>query len=186
MPGAKRSVPRQYASRNICHYPTLGSSTSMTNQLTANALTPKQVNDYEQEGYVKLTGLLVPDELDRLDQAVLRAFADANAADGAAGVQYIYGDIIADPDLAFIVEHPDIVAAVETLLCGPAYLSQYDVKLRRPGYATGEVHYDYKPYRTVGSSLNWLFVMIPLVDDPPHRSGRSRGGGHVDRRYPCA
>ena len=158
----------------------------MTNQLTANALTPKQVNDYEQEGYVKLTGLLVPDELDRLDQAVLRAFADANAADGAAGVQYIYGDIIADPDLAFIVEHPDIVAAVETLLCGPAYLSQYDVKLRRPGYATGEVHYDYKPYRTVGSSLNWLFVMIPLVDDPPHRSGRSRGGGHVDRRYPCA
>ena len=127
-------------------------------------LTLRQKSQFEHDGYLKLEGLLGPDQLDRLDRAIMRAFADAQTIEGAADVQYLCGNIIEDPELAFIVEHPKVIAAVEILLGGRAYLSQYDIKLRQPGYIDGEVHYDYKPYRTVGSSLNWLFVMIPLVD----------------------
>merc|ERR1712137_1519266 len=65
-------------------------------------------------------------------------------------------------------------AAVEQLLGDRAVLSQYQVFNRTPGsLGTGGankanigagVHYDYKPWRGVGSFFNWLFVVIPLVD----------------------
>jgi hypothetical protein len=127
-------------------------------------LSRQQIEQFEDDGYLPLRGLLSSEQLERIDDAVKRAFSADRGGSGAAQVQHLHGNVIDDPDLAFIVEYAPIVSAVEALLGSPANLSQFDIKLRAPGYAGGEVHYDYKPYRTVGSSLNWLFVMIPLVD----------------------
>jgi hypothetical protein len=61
--------------------------------------------------------------------------------------------------------HPRIIAAVEDLLGDQAVLSQYQIYMRTPGAkGTGNstektpgegTHYDYKPWRPVGSFLNW-------------------------------
>ncbi len=71
-------------------------------------------------------------------------------------------------------EHPLVVNSCETLLNDRAILSQYQIYCRTPGAnGTGKAseetqgfgsHYDYKPWRPVGSFLNWMFAIIPLVD----------------------
>ena len=71
-------------------------------------------------------------------------------------------------------EHPLVVNACETLLNDRAVLSQYQIYCRTPGAnGTGKsskesqgfgCHYDYKPWRPVGSFVNWMFAIFPLVD----------------------
>ena len=74
-----------------------------------------------------------------------------------------------------LATNPDIVAAVELLLGEESRLSQHQVYCRTPGaQGTGKssatslgagTHYDYKPWRPVGSFIKrWLFVIVPLVD----------------------
>lgn len=71
-------------------------------------------------------------------------------------------------------EDPLVVNSCEALLKDRAVLSQYQIYCRTPGAnGTGKssketqglgCHYDYKPWRPVGSFLNWMFAIIPLVD----------------------
>jgi hypothetical protein len=148
--------------------------------MTENALSQEQMAHYLEQGYVVAKGLLSDREIDRLDQSVLSAFRDhrydpkecKNLRYPEVGLYALNGNSMADPDLAFVAEHPAIVAGVEALIGGPICLTAYVAYLRTPG-ATGtagdyrgghSAHCDYKPYRPVGSSLDWLFVIIPLMD----------------------
>ncbi len=77
---------------------------------------------------------------------------------------------------------PKLVRAVETLLKDRCVLSQYLAYARTPGsLGTGAgtaqtpgfgAHYDYKPWRPVGSFLRWLFVVVPLDDYTGNLFGR--------------
>ena len=82
-------------------------------------------------------------------------------------------DVVQAPPLAAQASDPRIVDAVETLLGGAAALATFVAYLKTPGAAgTGgdysgshpEAHQDYKPYHNAGSSLNWLFAIMSLVD----------------------
>ena len=68
------------------------------------------------------------------------------------------------PGLAPIAEHPAIIDAVECLLGEQAHLAAYVAYVRTPGNKGGQKHNDYKRWRPVGSSMNWLFAIVPLTD----------------------
>ena len=76
----------------------------------------------------------------------------------------VSGNRMADPGMAPIIEHPVIVDTVETLLGQSAHLTAFVAYLRSPGDTGGGAHCDYKRWRPVGSSMNWLFAIIPLND----------------------
>jgi hypothetical protein len=81
------------------------------------------------------------------------------------GKYTVSGNKMADhPGLAPIVEHPGIVDRVECLLGQPAYLTAYVAYVRTPGDNGSGPHNDYKRWRPVGSSMDWLFAIVPLTD----------------------
>ena len=45
-----------------------------------------------------------------------------------------------------------------------AHLSAFVAYIRTPGNKGGGAHNDYKRWRPVGSSMNWLFAIVPLTD----------------------
>ena len=143
------------------------------------ALTQQQKQDYQDNGFLILRKAIPDTELDRLDAGLMRALRSGNCLGGdqtypAPATRFtVEGQTQDDPDLLFIAEHPAIVGPVEELLGGPACLSAFVSYLKTPG-ATGTGgdyrsvnstgHCDYKTYQQAGSSLNWLFAILPLVD----------------------
>lgn len=72
-----------------------------------------------------------------------------------------------EADLAFIVEHPVVLDAVEAVLGKPPLLTAYVAYVRPPNDNGSKAHCDHKRWRPVGSSLNWCFAIVPLVDFDP-------------------
>ena len=70
----------------------------------------------------------------------------------------------AQPDLAFIAEHPAILDAVEAVLGNAPVLTAYVAYIRPPGDTGSPAHCDHKRWRPVGSSLNWCFAIVALMD----------------------
>ena len=144
------------------------------------ALTEKEIASYWENGFVKVRGILSSNELDRFAEAVERGMAEGRLKNLSppkmgqiAEYSTLMEDSLQDPGINFIVDHPNIVRAVERLLDGPALLCAFSVHIKRSGWrgTIGDYqgslesgHCDYKPFRPVGSSLNWLFTIIPLVD----------------------
>ena len=140
-----------------------------------NHLTQQQIASYQQDGYLVVRGLFSRPELERLEGGVMRAVHRCvDPAYPAPAHQYtITGQDQTDPDLLFIAEHPDIVPRARQLLGGEIVLSAFVAYLKTPGaggtrgdyegsHTTG--HNDYKTYHQAGSSLNWLFAIVPLRD----------------------
>ncbi len=148
--------------------------------MQSRTLTEEEIASYWESGFVKVRGILSPDELDRFAEAVDREIEQGrlkNLSPPKTGQIAEYStlmeDSLPDPGINFIVDHPNIVGPVEHLLGGPSRLCAFSIHLKGPGWKgtigdyqgtldTG--HCDYKPFRPVGSSLNWMFTIIPLVD----------------------
>jgi len=145
----------------------------MSMQLTAD-----QKQSYAEDGFLIVRDVFAA-ELERLERGVMRAVRSGNCVKGdksypTPATQYtVEGQYQDDPDLLFIAEHPAVLGPVEELLGGPACLSAFISYLKTPGAAgTGgdyqgsspSGHCDYKTYQQAGSSLNWLFAIIPLTD----------------------
>ena len=134
----------------------------------AQALTDWQIADYQENGYLIIRGLLSSGETDDLFRVV---HSEAQRNPYPASLNYpepakytVSGNSMAAPGLAPIAEHPTIVDAVECLLGQAAYLTAYVAYLRTPGDSGSGPHCDYKRWRPVGSSMNWLFAIVPLID----------------------
>ena len=170
-------------------------------------LPPNQIESFHDQGFLVLPGLFADEDLRRLDKAILRHAKQQTAAGGkrypARGCQFtIIGSVMADPDLAFLAEHEAVVGAARQLLEAPPVLSAFVGYLKTPGAAgtsgdyersSATAHCDYKTYQQAGSSLHWLFCIVPLVDlDEPtgqlfvspgsHRLSRIEDGPHGIRR----
>eukprot|EP01051_Picozoa_sp_SAG22_P018773 SAG22_NODE_3262_length_1823_cov_1.777842_2_plen_294_part_00 len=142
---------------------------------------------FAETGLLVLRGVLSPAEVDRLS-GPHRAMFESLEYDGrdqitdpaqlypAPGV-YSMGPKVLDrsPEVAAVsCGHPKIVAAVEALFGEPAVLAQYWSIMRPPGAGVPETgkewapgrtaHYDYKPWRCVGSVVKWMFAVIPFAD----------------------
>ena len=136
---------------------------------------------FDDTGYRVLRGALTEAEVDRLAGPIRAAFAAGEydgfrqkAAYPSPGV-YSMGPRILEkhPEIAGVsLAHPAIVAAVEDLFGEPAALAQYWSIMRPPGAGVGDepfvngsgAHYDYKPWRCVGSFVKWMFAVVPFVD----------------------
>lgn len=137
--------------------------------------------EFDEIGYKVLRGVLEEAEVDRLADPIHSAFIageyDGFKEDAAYPLPGVYSmgprilethSEIANVSLA----HPAIVTAVEALFGEPATLAQYWSIMRTPGagvrdtpFITGSAaHFDYKPWRCVGSFVKWMFVVIPFVD----------------------
>ncbi|MCH9671781.1 MAG: phytanoyl-CoA dioxygenase family protein, partial [Gammaproteobacteria bacterium] len=138
-------------------------------------------NEFETDGYYVLRGVLTEAEVDRLARPIRGAFTDGDydtfqedTAYPLPGIHSMGPRVLeAHPDIAELsLAHPAIVAAVEELFGEPATLAQYWSIMRPPGAGMGNkpfvkgsgAHYDYKPWRCVGSYVKWMFAVIPFVD----------------------
>lgn len=162
-------------------------------------LSPEQVAAYERDGFLVLRGQIADADIKRLEQGYARCLPPDSPYQPLTypepGRYTLANDCLADPDLAFIAEHPGIVSAAEQLLGDAARLTAYVLYDRTPGGEGLPKHNDYKRWRPVGSSMNWLFAIVPFCDydddtgqifvaPGSHRTERVRDTGekalHVD------
>ena len=131
-------------------------------------LTKSQVDQYHQEGYVVLRNQFDETELQELDAA----FGQCPPLDGnAPGLTYpepgrytLSKSSWAHPGFVRFAEHTTIVDGAKTLLDDNVFLTAYVLYDRTPGGPSIPPHHDYKRWRPVGSSLNWLFTIVPMCD----------------------
>ncbi len=139
----------------------------MSMTVTAS-LSKQQIADFHEDGYLIVRNVLSAKEADELRRTVQH---EVKRDAYPASLKYpepakytVSGNRIADPGLTEIAEHPTVINAVESALGQPAHLTAYVAYLRTPGDKGGRAHCDYKRWRPVGSSLNWVFAIIPLTD----------------------
>lgn len=129
-------------------------------------LSPEQLVDYRRDGYVILRNVLSAGEaaaLRRIVQEQVRSDPFPPHLRYPESAKYtVAGNRIAAPGLAAIASHPTVVEGAEQLLGSPAHLAAFVAYLRSAGDEGGPSHCDYRRWRPVGSSMNWLFAVIPL------------------------
>ena len=132
------------------------------------SLSEQQIADYHEDGYLIVRNVLSAkeaDELRRVVQQEVKRDAYPSTLKYPQPAKYtVSGNRLAAPGLTAIAEHPTVVGAVESVLGQPAYLTAYVAYLRTPGDKGAGAHCDYKRWRPVGSSMNWVFAIIPLTD----------------------
>ena len=145
------------------------------------SLTPSQIAEFDSEGFLVLRDLLDAGEKRRLQEGVIREYErrysfDSSSATLAPRKYSLTEASMPHEDINFIVDHGDLVAAIDQVLRTTARVMSFVFYLKPPG-SEGTIgdyqgthdgaHCDYKPFRPVGSSLNWVFAIIPLVDYTP-------------------
>lgn len=131
-------------------------------------LSKEQLQHYEQEGYLILRGAIAEEAIVRLERGVannppLDSTLDPKAPQYPNPGRYTLAtQSLKDPDLGFIVEHETIVGAVTDVLGEPPKLTAYVIYDRTPGGEGLGAHHDYKRWRPVGSSMHWLFTIVPF------------------------
>lgn len=134
----------------------------------AVAMDDQQMADYHENGYLIVRNVLSDEEVKALretikEQVTWNSFPPSLKYP-TPGKYTVSGNKLAEPGLASIAEHPVVVDAVERALGQPAHLTAYVAYLRSGGDKGSGAHYDYKRWRPVGSSMNWVFAIIPLAD----------------------
>ena len=132
------------------------------------SLIEQQIADYHEDGYLILRNVLSTKEADELrrtvQQEVIRDAYPSTLKYPQPAKYTVSGNRLAEPGLTAIAEHPTVIGAVESVLGQSAYLTAYVAYLRTPGDKGAGAHCDYKRWRPVGSSMNWVFAIIPLTD----------------------
>jgi hypothetical protein len=150
----------------------------------ASSPTPSELRAFEQDGVLVLRRFFSEEEVDQMAAPVAELQRGAGsplrpeqAGGSVTAKKFNFPDFRAlesCPELAAAsLDHPRVVAAAEQLLGGGdggggAELQQYGVLTWRPGAEGFSSHYDYKPTRVVGSSVHWVFAVIPLTDYAEH------------------
>ena len=135
---------------------------------SAVAIDDQQMADYHENGYLIVRNVLSEEEVKALretiqEQVTWNSFPPSLKYP-TPGKYTVSGNKLAEPGLASVAEHPVVVDAVERALGQPAHLTAYVAYLRSSGDKGSGAHYDYKRWRPVGSSMNWVFAIIPLTD----------------------
>ena len=132
------------------------------------ALSKQQIADFHEDGYLIVRNVLSAKEADglrRIVQKEVKRDAYPSSLKYPEPAKYtVSGNRLAAPGLTEIAEHPTVISTVESALGQPAHLTAYVAYLRTPGDRGAGAHCDYKRWRPVGSSMNWVFAIIPLTD----------------------
>ena len=136
-------------------------------------LTPRQIQLYHDRGYVVIPGLYGETKLRSITESLMEAARRQHGDPQPASRYVLLTDVVAELPLASLASDPVIVDAVETLLGDAAVMATFVAYLKTPGaggtmgdYSGShpDAHQDYKPYHNAGSSLNWLFAIMSMVD----------------------
>ena len=141
-------------------------------------LSQSQIDRFRDDGFLVVADLMTGDEIDGLADAVRSEFeTQRHIGEGrgfpAPGKYTLSEDSLRLADVRRVVDHPQVTGAVSQLLEDEIRTSAFVIYSMPPGSrGTGgdykgtheSAHCDYKPYRPVGSSMRWLFVIVPLVD----------------------
>jgi hypothetical protein len=156
--------------------------------------TEHMAESFAEQGFVLVRNAFSPAEVDAAVATTYRAIEAGNYVGKeypAPGKITVARNDWAEAGLANIAGHPRVLETIEPLLGAPAQLQAFVSYLRTPspgewstdddvplalerqhhdGHgrssepANGGKHCDYKRWRPVGSSMNWVFVIIPLTD----------------------
>ena len=133
-------------------------------------LTQIQMDQFEKDGFLVLKGVIDEGDIHRLERGVannppLDGTLDPNAPIYPAPGRYTLAtQSPRDPDLGFIIENEIIVDAARDLLEEDPVLTAYVIYDRTPEGAGLPAHHDYKRWRPVGSSMRWIFTIVPFCD----------------------
>lgn len=142
-------------------------------------LTQEQVDRFRDDGFLVIPDLLLAEEVNQLADSVRTEFEGQRHIDKGKKLfpepwtYTLSEESLRLADLRHVVDRPQITGAVSQLLEDEIRLSSFIVYAKPPGapgtsgdyYGSHEsAHCDYKPFRPAGSSLRWLFVIVPLVD----------------------
>jgi len=133
-------------------------------------LSPDQVRDYERDGFLVVPGALSDADVCRFEEGFARnPPLDQTLNMGGVwpepGRYTLAHNALKDPDLAAIAQHrAPVEAAKRALRADDVRLSAYVIYDRTPGGPSIRSHHDYKRWRPVGSSMNWLFTIMPFCD----------------------
>ncbi|MFT6435321.1 MAG: ectoine hydroxylase-related dioxygenase (phytanoyl-CoA dioxygenase family) [Candidatus Azotimanducaceae bacterium] len=148
----------------------------------------EQREQYERDGYVVLRN-----QFSEAEMAALNNVVDRNPPldDGKLvgnwpepGRYTLAKSSWCDADFVRFAEHPIVVSGAKELLNDDVRLTAYVMYDRTPGGKGIPPHHDYKRWRPVGSSLEWLFTIIPMCDFD-EECGQlyiAPGSHHLDRR----
>lgn len=129
--------------------------------------TAEQVEQYSRDGFAVVRNALDDAEIERFANAFKRHPPRHGPRPGKypePGRYTLAESCMADPDLGFVAGHPAILDAARTLLGDEPILTAFVVYDRTPDGPGIPKHNDYKRWRPVGSSMNWLFAIVPLAD----------------------
>ncbi|MFT7649337.1 MAG: hypothetical protein ACI8Y4_004098 [Candidatus Poriferisodalaceae bacterium] len=159
----------------------------------AEKLSVGEVDAYQRDGYLIRRDSLTEADITRLE----KGFARNPPLDGTLydvkqlsypepGRYTLANNSLKDPDLGFIVEHPEVVGPAAQLLGDEPRLTAYVLYDRTPGGPAIGSHNDYKRWRPVGSSMNWLFTIMPFCDfdDEAGPLYIAPGSHHLERVTP--
>ena len=130
-------------------------------------LTREDIAHYKRDGFLVVRNALDGPEIERFANAFKRHPPLHGPLPGkypAPGRYTLAESCMADADLGFVAGHPTILHAARTLLDDDPVLTAFVVYDRTPGGPGIPKHNDYKRWRPVGSSMNWLFAIVPLAD----------------------
>lgn len=141
-------------------------------------LSAGQIARFRDDGFLVVPDLMGGDEIDRLAAAARSEFeTQRHIGQGrrfpTPGKYTLSEDSLRLADVRRAVDHPQVTAAAAELLEDEIRMSAFVIYAMPPGSpGTGgdyqgtheSAHCDYKPYRPVGSSMRWLFAIVPLVD----------------------
>ncbi len=131
-------------------------------------LTQDQSDAYQRDGFLVLRGQFDDREIESFERAYQRQPPDSALPAGKVypePARYTLAkSCMADPDLAVIAEHPRVLEPVTALLQDDPILTAFVVYDRTPGGPGLPRHNDYKRWRPVGSSMHWLFAIVPFTD----------------------
>jgi len=146
-------------------------STTSTDRVAGGPqLTDEDVARYRRDGFLRVTGVLTTDEVERFRRAAERNLADRTALNpGDATFTQQVNLWRDDPELAELTRHPGL-AGLATRLAGIPLRLWHDqllIKLPHNGAPT-EFHQD-APYWPHQGSRHWLSAWVALVDVPVER-----------------
>ncbi len=148
------------------------------------------IESYSRDGFLIVRDALDSAEVERFAAAFKRHPPLHGPVPGkypAPGRYTLAESCMADPDLGFVAGHPVILDAARTLLGDDPVLTAFVVYDRTPGGPGIPKHNDYKRWRPVGSSMNWLFAIVPLMDFDAERGQLfvSPGSHRLERVHDC-
>ena len=133
-------------------------------------LSADQLRDYDRDGFLVIRGAFTDDEICGFEEGVehnppIDQTLNVTSTWPEPGRYTLAHSCLKDPDLAKIAEHDaPVQAARDALRADDVKLTAFVIYDRTPGGPPIGSHNDYKRWRPVGSSMNWLFTIVPFCD----------------------